>query len=227
MKKTILSLAILLASSAGISAFAQAPAQKAQTSKNNTEIKARKGGERKQAHDPFEGLNLTDKQKSQLKDLNPYVSKEKVKEILDKGKAGRDQMQAEDKAIRKERLAQDKARREERRAQDKVRNEQRRARFNAQTKELNQASRQARLDYLAKVKAVLSPEQYIQFLETNFVDKADMNMGHRKVVKSRVHRKSDKKGRKAQGPRKGGKPGQKGQNSGRPDGKADKGADKK
>lgn len=225
MKKTILSLAILLASSAGISAFAQTPARNAQSTTTVTEAKASEG-ERKQAHDPFEGLNLTDQQKSQLKDLNPYLSKEKAEEILAKGKSGREQILAEDKAIRKERMAQDKARRDERRAQDKVRNEQRRAQFNTQTKELNQASKQARRDYLAKVKSILTPEQYVQFLENNFVDKNVLKKSPRNVTK-KIARKKVKNGRKAQGARKGGTPAAKSQNSGRPDGKADKGADKK
>lgn len=185
MKKTILSLAILLASSASISAFAQAPAQKAQTDK--TEMKARKGGERKQAPNPFEGLNLTEQQKTQLEALKPT-----------------------------------KEQREQLKAQDKAKKEQMKAQAEAQKKERAEARKQARRDYLAKVKAILTPEQYLQFLENNFVDKADMRKASHKGTK--VVRKNGKKGFKAQGPRKGGKPGQK---SGRPDGKTDNGADKK
>ena len=161
MKKTLLSLAILLASSAGISAFAQAPAQNAKSA-TTTEAKARKG-ERKQAPNPFEGLNLTDQQKSQLKDIMPGISKEK----LEKMKA-----QAE-----------------------------------AQRKARTEARKQAIRDYLAKVKAILTPEQYVQFLENNFVDKADMKKAPRKVKtkKGKAHRNAAKKGPKAKGSRPEGK----------------------
>ncbi len=62
------------------------------------------------------------------------------------------------------------------------------------------AKQAARKDYLAKVKAILTPEQYVQFLENSYVDGAQM--------------KGDRKGHK--GPRMDQKKGQKGQ---RPDGK--------
>ena len=172
MKKTLLSLAILLASSTGISAFAQAPAQNAKSA-TTTEAKARKG-ERKQAPNPFEGLNLTDQQKSQLKDLKPGITKEK---------------------------------REEMKAQDKARKEQAKAQAAEQRKARAEARKQSRHDYLAKVKAILTPEQYVQFLENNFVNKADMKKAPRKVKtkKGKAHRNAAKKGPKAKGSRPEGK----------------------
>lgn len=176
MKKILSSLAILLVASVGFSAFAQSPAQKTQTPAKS-EKKVRQG-ERKQARNLFEGLNLTDQQKAQLKEIKPGLSKEQ-----------REEMKA-----------------------------QRKARMEQQAQQRKQAPR----DYLAKVKAVLTPEQYVQFLENNFVEKTAVKKAPRKAGKD--FRKGGKRGIKAQGPRKGGK---KVQRPGRPAVKTDKGADKK
>lgn len=71
MKKSILSLAVLLASSVGFSAIAQNPCQPSKAcTENNCKAKPcdKKGAPR---YCPFEGLNLTDKQKSELQSIAP------------------------------------------------------------------------------------------------------------------------------------------------------------
>ncbi len=67
----------------------------------------------------------------------------------------------------------------------------------------------ARKDYLAKVKQILTPEQYLQFLENNFTNRPG-KAGHmdRHHKDSRKHHKGDHmKGHKGQQGRKGQKPG--------------------
>lgn len=136
MKKTILSLAVLLASSIGVSALAQTPGQNARQAVDATTaatVDAKKvKGERKNApkHNPFEGLNLTEQQQARLDALKPTA----------------------------EQRAQAKAEKQAKKEAD------RKARFEQRA--------QQRRDYLAKVKAILSPEQYMQFLENNYVDNA-------------------------------------------------------
>lgn len=138
MKKTILSLAILFAASTGISAFAQTT-DNGNNTKNRTEMKDRKGGDRKGALNPFEGLNLTDQQKAKLEELKQADIKQK-KQLKEQSKQLKEQKKAEAKAKK------DAAR--QKRAQE-------------------------RRDYLAKIKSILTPEQYVQYLENNFVNKVD------------------------------------------------------
>ncbi len=126
MKKTILSLSLLLASAVGFSAMAQTDNQ---TTCNTPEAKCAKACDKKDSPKacPFEGLNLTEQQKTQLQEIAPQKP----------SKEQREKMQAEKKA-------QKQAMRENR--------------------------QQARRDYLAKVKAILTPEQYTQFLENSYVN---------------------------------------------------------
>lgn len=148
MKKTILSLAVILASMGAISASAQT--QETKTCKNATECS--KGADMKKgpAFNPFAGLNLTEQQQSALKALKPDKSQMKSGEKKEKSK---DMTQAEKQAQRKENM--------EKRIQ-------------------------GRRDYLAKVKTILTPEQYVQFLENNFVDQS-MKQGpaHGKMAKGK------------------------------------------
>ncbi|MDE6651654.1 MAG: Spy/CpxP family protein refolding chaperone [Paramuribaculum sp.] len=74
----------------------------------------------------------------------------------------------------------------------------------------------ARKDYLANLKTILTPEQYVQFLENNYISAGkhggkDMKRGDRKGGKDM---KSDF--------RKGGKDGKRGDRKGAPSAKADK-----
>lgn len=55
----------------------------------------------------------------------------------------------------------------------------------------------ARKDYLAKVKAILTPEQYVQFLENNYVNAAPQMKGDRKGHKG--PRMDEKKGQRPDG----------------------------
>lgn len=128
MKKTILSIAVLLASVAGINATAQTPATK---SCPNT-AQCTKGTAKKDApkYNPFAGLNLTEKQQSELQALKP--SKEQMTQKKEAAKA-------EKQAQRQQRMEQ------------KLQN---------------------RRDYLAKVKTILTPDQYLQFLENSYVDQS-------------------------------------------------------
>ena len=161
MKKTILSLAILLASSTGLSAFAQAPGNNQGKDKTRTEMKARKGGDRKDAPNPFEGLNLTEQQKTKLQELKK-ADMEQKKQLKEQQKQLKEKKQAEAKANKDARKQQ-------------------------RTKE--------RRDYLAKIKSILTPEQYIQFLENNFVNKVD-KQGPRKGGKDGKFSKKGHKGHK-------------------------------
>ena len=101
----------------------------------------------------FEGLNLTDAQKAQIKEI---------------------------KAAQR---AEFKAKAQAARADKKQAKADRR-----------QAMEQGRRDYLAKIKAVLSPEQYVQYLE-NKVVKAD------KDFKRDMKPRGDKQPRGERGPR--------------------------
>lgn len=159
MKKTILSLAILLVSSTGISAFAQSADKNTKSqNKNRTEMRARKGGEPRDILKPFEGLNLTEQQKTQLQELKK-ADMEQKKQLKEQQKQLKEKKQAEAKAKKD-------ARKQER------------------TKE--------RRDYLAKIKSILTPEQYVQFLENNFVNKVD-KQSPRKGGKDGKFAKRDRK----------------------------------
>ena len=121
MKKTLLSVAIILASTLGITATAQSPAN-TQTCDNPRTL----GKANKAAHpNPFEGLNLTEQQKTELQSIAP------------KKDCCKDKAEKKDKA-------QAKAEKQAKRAENR------------------QKMIQNRRDYLAKVKNILTPEQYVQ-----------------------------------------------------------------
>lgn len=131
MKKKVLSIAVLLMSVFTVSSVAQNPAvQPCQTPSQcktvqcaNTQCPGAP-----QCLSPFEGLNLTDKQKSELEALKP--SKEQIQ-------AKKAEVKAKKEADRQQRRDQ---------------------------------KQQSRKDYLSKVKAILTPEQYVQFLENSYVN---------------------------------------------------------
>lgn len=167
MKKTILSVAILLVSTLGLTAVAQTSTN-SQTCPNQTECT--KAG--KARPNPFEGLNLTEQQKSELQAIAP----QKPARICDKAQNG-----TCDKA---------KARKADKtKQQSKVDKQAKRA-------ENRQQMMQYRRDYLAKVKNILTPEQYVQFLENNYVDNAFKAGGrhHGKMAQAK-HNKGHKDGK--------------------------------
>ncbi|MDE6859136.1 MAG: hypothetical protein K2J65_01835 [Duncaniella sp.] len=130
MKKKILSISVLLASIFTISSVAQNPAsQSCQSAQpcQTAQCGNNKCPDSQQCQSVFAGLNLTDKQKEEIKSLKP--SKEQIHEQKLQNKAKKD------------------AERQQRREQ----------------------KQQSRKDYLSKIKAILTPEQYVQFLENNYL----------------------------------------------------------
>ena len=134
MKKKILSIALVLAGLIGSTAVAQTSAStdssKAQTEqtvskKDKKDKKDRKDRKNKgQRFNPFEGLNLSEKQQAELKTLDDGIRAEKAK------------IEAKEKADKKDML-------------EKRKNDEK--------------------EYLAKIKEILTPEQYVQFLENSFL----------------------------------------------------------
>lgn len=160
MKKTFLSIAVLLASIAGVSASAQTTAD-ATAAKTKTECTKGCAAKGAPAYNPFAGLNLTEQQQSQLQALKTQMKDAKAKEAKTR------------EAAKAERQAQKKQKME--------------------------ARVQARRDYLAKVKNILTPEQYIQFLENSYVDQGMKHPGgrHGNIAKA------NRNGKKAQAMRGG------------------------
>lgn len=156
MKKTLLSVAIILASTLGITATAQSPAN-TQTC-DNPKTECTKAGKANKAvrPNPFEGLNLTEQQKTELQSIAP------------KKDCCKDKAEKKDKA-------QAKAEKQAKRAENR------------------QKMIQNRRDYLAKVKNILTPEQYVQFLENNYVDQA-LKGGPRHGKMAQAKHKTVKKG---------------------------------
>lgn len=154
MKKTFLSIAVLLASIAGVSASAQTTAD-ATAAKTKTECTKGCAAKGAPAYNPFAGLNLTEQQQSQLQTLKTQMKDAKAKEAKTR------------EAAKAERQAQKKQKME--------------------------ARVQARRDYLAKVKNILTPEQYVQFLENSYVDQGMKQPGgrHGNMAKANRHGKKD------------------------------------
>lgn len=127
MKKTILSIAIMVAALAGTSTIsAQTPADGARTAQEQKG----QGRQAPKAYNPFENLGLSEKQMSDLKAISD-AQRAKAQEARQKGQKP-----------------------EERAA----------------------ALEQERKDNLAKIKAILTPEQYIQFLENCYLNPQNQRM---------------------------------------------------
>lgn len=144
MKKKILSIAVLLASVFTVSSMAQTPSCPQQCA-NHAECQAQKGKCNVQ-YSPFAGLDLTDKQKSELEALKP--SKEQIQ-------AKKDQAKAQKRADRQQRREQ---------------------------------KMQYRKDYLAKVKNILTPDQYVQFLENSYINQVSKDRYGKKGKDKKGHR---------------------------------------
>lgn len=152
MKKTLLSMAIVIASMAGVSAFAQTPG----SCSKNTATECTKGCDKKDGprYNPFAGLNLTEKQQAELQALKPSKDA-KSTDKQDKTK----QIGKEDKQAMRKQFTE------------------------------------RRRDYLAKVKSILTADQYVQFLENNYVDQPIMKgHGPKDMAKGKDGKRMDKKG---------------------------------
>lgn len=157
MKKIVLTLAILFGSMSALTVNAQ---DKASTKeKATTESNQKMDRQKAPRYNPFEGLNLTEKQINDLKALKPSKEnaqkKEGKKNLSDKDKASKKKLsKAEKQAARKDRMDQRK---------------------------------KSRQDYLAKVKSILTPEQYVKFLENNYTNGGQKMMArHNKMAKMKT-----------------------------------------
>lgn len=162
MKKIFLTLAVLAASA---TAFAQTDntstaadntTKTEQTNDNdNNSRKGRRGNNdfkpgHSAAFKAMEGLNLTDNQKAQLKELRT--------KLRDNSHAMKDS----DKNNKKEKLTP----------------EQRQQKMT----EMQAARLQARKDFLAGIKSILTPEQYVQYLENYYMlDNGNAQRGQRDI----------------------------------------------
>ncbi|MDE6429695.1 MAG: hypothetical protein K2K65_00810 [Duncaniella sp.] len=159
MKKTIFTLALALVSMTGFSAIAQTQ------STTETKVQTTKGSkstDRKKTprYNPFEGLNLTEQQKTELQALTP---------AKEKGNSQRNKV-TKDKA-QKKLSKKDKQTQRKQRMEQKIQN---------------------RRDYLAKVKTILSPDQYVKFLENSY---AEQNMKKAHASKKFTRKKDSRKGK--------------------------------
>lgn len=150
MKKIIIALSVLAASTLGLSA--QTQNNKTAGQPNKELAKKHVEGKKQKGADPFAGLTLTEQQRQQLTDLR---TQSKAK------KAANDSTQ--------------RARRAEHAAKAKT----------------------MRADYLKGVKAILTPDQYVKFLENNYVN---AGQGHKKGHGGKAFAKD---GRKHKGHAKG------------------------
>ena len=166
MKKTILSLAVLFVSMAGFSAAANTKADTA--TKATTETQKATDKKKAPRHNPFEGLGLTEKQQNDLQALHASRNGEAKKDGKTADKQNKKQLTQEEKQARQQQRAE----------QRKARQEQRQARM--------EQRKQNRQDYLAKVKAILTPEQYVKFLENNYTERGIMKgKGHGNFAKGK------------------------------------------
>lgn len=150
MKKKILGLALIAMSFVTFTGMAQSNSSDSSTTRQE-KVKTTKENRKdnRPEKNPFEGMNLTETQKSQLKQLD----EKRKAEHRQKAEARKAEKTAKaDKSPRtdKNNQADKAAKMAERRA--------------------------ARKAYLAEVKAIIGPEQYVVFLENMYAD----NGGHRR-----------------------------------------------
>ncbi|MDE6279619.1 MAG: Spy/CpxP family protein refolding chaperone, partial [Paramuribaculum sp.] len=115
---------------------------------------------------PIEGLNLTDAQKQQLSEICPFGPGKDKKDRKDRKEFDGKKSDKRDKA---------QAPGQRRKFSPEQADSMRRAMM---TKRID-----ARKDYLAKVKDILTPEQYVQFLENSFVNAMPQMSGRNKGIK--------------------------------------------
>lgn len=125
MKKTILSIAVVIATMIGFSASATMISDKNNDEK--TESQNKRDQKKKSGINPFTGIDLTDQQQSELNDLKP----------------SKDNEAKPDRKMKRE--------------------------------EIMKQMIENRRNYLEKVKGILTADQYVQFLENNYVNSIAMN----------------------------------------------------
>lgn len=162
MKKTFLSIAIVLASLMGTStAFAQTATTT--TDATTQRMKGDKKGA-KEAYNPFEGLNLSEKQQSELKALRESCKAERTK-LADKAKADQQKVKAEKQA---------------------------------EMKQMKEQRMKAKKDYLAKIKGILTADQYVQFLENSFLNQQSSSQMGKRMGQAQPGQKGMKQGKDGQ-----------------------------
>lgn len=173
MKKTILSVAVLMASFIGFNSFAQSPDEIVEVTetveavsadtpvqaakavkkgkfdrkavkKDAKQKRATKAENRGQKRNIFEGLNLTEEQKTALKEICPQSQCTSQNAQCDSAATTCAAPATDCKA---------KGKAKPQRRPEGVSPEQRQAK---------------KAEFLSKVKGILTPEQYVQFLENNF-----------------------------------------------------------
>lgn len=125
MKKTILSIAVVIATMIVFSASATTISDK--NNEEKTESQSKRDKKKKPEINPFAGIELTDQQQSELNALKPT----------------KDNEAKPDKKMKRE--------------------------------EIMKQMIENRLNYLEKVKGILTTDQYVQFLENNYVNSIVMN----------------------------------------------------
>ncbi len=186
MKKKVLGLALMAMTLVGFNGMAQNQAQScnSQSCKAQTECtKGSKGMKKaaREAKNPYEGLNLTDAQKSKLAELDS------------------------------KRMADRKAKMEARKADANGQKADKKNMTDAEKQAAKKAMMEARkadkIEYLQEVKEIIGPDQYVVFLENFYVNGGGqqggkaIKQGQRDGKKGIAHNKGGKDQRK--GDRKG------------------------
>lgn len=200
MKKKVLGLALMAMALIGFNGMAQntTQSQKAQVENNacckKGDKDSKKGGkmQAREKKNPYEGLTLTDAQKTKLAQLDA------------------------------KRQAERQAKMEARKAQKDGRKGDLKNMTDAEKQAAKKAKMDARkadkMEYLKEVKAIIGPDQYVVFLENMYVNGGQqgggkaIKQGRNGGQKGMAHNKGGKGQRKG-GDRKGGQRGQKPANS--------------
>ncbi len=186
MKKKVLGLALMAMALVGFNGMAQNKAQNCNNQACTSQTECTKGNkgmkkDAREAKNPYEGLNLTDAQKTKLAELDS------------------------------KRMADRKAKMEARKADANSQKADKKNMTDAEKQAAKKAKMDARkadkLEYLQEVKEIIGPDQYVVFLENFYVNGGGqqggkaIKQGNRDGKKGMAHNKSGKDQRK--GDRKG------------------------
>ncbi len=189
MKKTVIGMALMAMALVGFNGMAQNTPQSGKAQVENVKGKNSGKMQAREKKNPYEGLTLTDAQKTKLAELDSKRQAERQAKMEARkadGKKGdkKSMTDAEKQAAKQAKM---------------------------------QARKADKMEYLQEVKAIVGPEQYVVFLENMYVNSGNPGGGKalrqgKGVKKSMANHKSGKGQRK--GDRKGGqKGGQRGQKS--------------